>query len=40
LDEVVTELKEEKIDEYIDNEAIEKEFDQDIDKVLIEVFGK
>lgn len=40
LDEVVTELKEEKIDELIDNDAIEKEIDQDIDEVLIEVFGK
>ncbi|SFQ55716.1 hypothetical protein SAMN05421670_2683 [Psychrobacillus psychrotolerans] len=40
LDEVVTELKEEKIDERIDHEAIDKEIDQDIDEVLIEVFGK
>ncbi|MEK5208870.1 hypothetical protein [Psychrobacillus sp. FSL H8-0510] len=40
LDEIVTELKEEEIDEYMNNEAIEKEIDQDIDEVLIEVFGK
>lgn len=40
LDEVVTELKEEEIDEYMDNEAIENDIDQDIDEVLLEVFGK
>lgn len=40
LDDADFELKEEKIGDYIDNEAIEKEIDQDIDEVLIEVFGK
>lgn len=39
LDEVVTELKEEKIDGQIDHDAIEKDIVQDIDQVLIEVFG-
>lgn len=40
LDEVVTELKKEKIDDHMDKQAIEKEINQDIDQVLIEVFGK
>ena len=40
LDEVVTDLNEEKIGDRMDNEVIEGKIDQDIDEVLTEVFGK
>lgn len=39
LNQAVTELKEVKLDDHIDNEKIVNEIDQDIEEVLIEVFG-
>ncbi|MDF2067310.1 hypothetical protein [Bacillus sp. Cr_A10] len=39
LDQSVTELKEVNLEDYVDKEKIEYEIDQDIEEVLIEVFG-
>ncbi|SES30939.1 hypothetical protein [Psychrobacillus sp. OK032] len=39
LDQSVAELKKVNLEDYVDNEKIENKIDQDIEEVLIEVFG-